>query len=173
MRVNAICPGFITTDVTAGNFTPEQDRMILEAFPMGRAGIASAEIIILADPQPPVGHRAVAAPFFAEKDGACVLSVAYALLIGRLTHHDATPRLIGNALVTIGKTIRRTLVQLALRMVVNLPVGLHTPPVGTNLLISSSPLRPREWASLPLNARCCPSAWWLPWCLRSSPAFPQ
>ncbi|WP_128253762.1 SDR family NAD(P)-dependent oxidoreductase [Falsirhodobacter deserti] len=41
VRVNAICPGFIATDITAGKLTPEQDKMILEGIPMGRAGEAS------------------------------------------------------------------------------------------------------------------------------------
>ena len=41
VRVNAICPGFIATDITAGKLTPEMDRAILEGIPMGRAGEAS------------------------------------------------------------------------------------------------------------------------------------
>ncbi len=41
IRVNAICPGFIATDITAGKLTPDMHRMILEGIPMGRAGEAS------------------------------------------------------------------------------------------------------------------------------------
>ncbi|WP_169961482.1 SDR family NAD(P)-dependent oxidoreductase [Oceaniglobus indicus] len=41
VRVNAICPGFIATDITAGKLTPEQERGILEGIPMGRVGQAS------------------------------------------------------------------------------------------------------------------------------------
>lgn len=41
VRVNAICPGFIATDITAGKLTPEQQQMVLDGIPMGRAGAAS------------------------------------------------------------------------------------------------------------------------------------
>ncbi|WP_430511486.1 SDR family NAD(P)-dependent oxidoreductase [Pannonibacter phragmitetus] len=41
VRVNAICPGFIATDITAGKLTPEMKEMILAGIPMGRAGTAS------------------------------------------------------------------------------------------------------------------------------------
>ncbi|MFP1631655.1 SDR family NAD(P)-dependent oxidoreductase [Zhengella sp. ZM62] len=41
VRVNAICPGFIATDITAGKLTPEMKEQILEGIPMGRAGEAS------------------------------------------------------------------------------------------------------------------------------------
>jgi NAD(P)-dependent dehydrogenase (short-subunit alcohol dehydrogenase family) len=41
VRVNAICPGFIATDITAGRLTPEMNRTILEGIPMGRTGEAS------------------------------------------------------------------------------------------------------------------------------------
>ncbi len=41
VRVNAICPGFIATDITAGKLTAEQQKMVLEGIPMGRAGAAS------------------------------------------------------------------------------------------------------------------------------------
>jgi NAD(P)-dependent dehydrogenase (short-subunit alcohol dehydrogenase family) len=41
VRANAICPGFIATDITAGKLTPEQRQMVLEGIPMGRAGEAS------------------------------------------------------------------------------------------------------------------------------------
>ena len=40
VRVNAICPGFIVTDITAGKLTPEMNKTILEGIPMGRAGNA-------------------------------------------------------------------------------------------------------------------------------------
>lgn len=41
VRVNAICPGFIATDITAGKLTPEMMKTILDGIPMGRAGDAS------------------------------------------------------------------------------------------------------------------------------------
>jgi NAD(P)-dependent dehydrogenase (short-subunit alcohol dehydrogenase family) len=41
VRVNAICPGFIATDITAGKLTPEMNEQILAGIPMGRAGAAS------------------------------------------------------------------------------------------------------------------------------------
>ncbi|MCB1994226.1 MAG: SDR family oxidoreductase, partial [Geminicoccaceae bacterium] len=40
VRVNAICPGFIATDITAGKLTPEMHDAIIAAIPMGRAGEA-------------------------------------------------------------------------------------------------------------------------------------
>lgn len=41
VRVNAICPGFIGTDITAGKLTPEMESAILSGIPMGRIGVAS------------------------------------------------------------------------------------------------------------------------------------
>lgn len=41
VRVNAICPGFIATDITAGKLTPEMMKTILDGIPMGRAGDAA------------------------------------------------------------------------------------------------------------------------------------
>lgn len=41
VRSNAICPGFIATDITAGKLTAEQQKMVLDGIPMGRAGEAS------------------------------------------------------------------------------------------------------------------------------------
>lgn len=41
VRVNAICPGFIATDITAGKLTPQMREQILAGIPMGRAGEAS------------------------------------------------------------------------------------------------------------------------------------
>lgn len=41
IRVNAICPGFIGTDITAGKLTAEMQDAILAGIPMGRAGKAS------------------------------------------------------------------------------------------------------------------------------------
>ncbi|NIA70637.1 SDR family oxidoreductase [Pelagibius litoralis] len=40
VRANALCPGFIDTDITAGKLTPEQREMVLDGIPMGRAGRA-------------------------------------------------------------------------------------------------------------------------------------
>lgn len=41
IRVNAICPGFIDTDITAGRLTDEMRERIRSAIPMGRVGEAS------------------------------------------------------------------------------------------------------------------------------------
>ena len=41
IRANAICPGFIATDITAGKLTPAMKEQILAGIPMGRAGVAS------------------------------------------------------------------------------------------------------------------------------------
>lgn len=41
IRVNAICPGFIATDITGGALTDEMTRTILDGIPMGRVGEAS------------------------------------------------------------------------------------------------------------------------------------
>ncbi|MCB1972489.1 MAG: glucose 1-dehydrogenase [Geminicoccaceae bacterium] len=40
IRVNAVCPGFIATDITAGRLTPQMLEGILSGIPMGRAGEA-------------------------------------------------------------------------------------------------------------------------------------
>jgi NAD(P)-dependent dehydrogenase (short-subunit alcohol dehydrogenase family) len=40
IRVNAICPSFIDTDITAGMMTPERMQMIVTSVPMGRPGHA-------------------------------------------------------------------------------------------------------------------------------------
>jgi len=41
VRSNAICPGFIATDITGGKLTPDMMTQILAGIPMGRAGEAS------------------------------------------------------------------------------------------------------------------------------------
>jgi NAD(P)-dependent dehydrogenase (short-subunit alcohol dehydrogenase family) len=41
VRVNAICPGFIATDITAGKLSPEMMATVLAGIPMGRAGEAA------------------------------------------------------------------------------------------------------------------------------------
>ncbi|MGE4371986.1 MAG: SDR family NAD(P)-dependent oxidoreductase [Xanthobacter sp.] len=40
VRVNAVCPGFIATDITAGKLTKEMHASVLAGIPMGRAGEA-------------------------------------------------------------------------------------------------------------------------------------
>ncbi|SLN62905.1 3-oxoacyl-[acyl-carrier-protein] reductase FabG [Aquimixticola soesokkakensis] len=40
IRLNALCPGFIATDITAGKLTDAQRASVLEGIPMGRAGTA-------------------------------------------------------------------------------------------------------------------------------------
>ncbi len=41
IRSNAVCPGFIATDITGGKLSPEMLDQILDGIPMGRAGEAS------------------------------------------------------------------------------------------------------------------------------------
>ncbi|MCF8482445.1 MAG: glucose 1-dehydrogenase [Rhodospirillum sp.] len=41
VRVNAVCPGFIATDITAGKLTEEMRQSVLAGIPLGRAGEAS------------------------------------------------------------------------------------------------------------------------------------
>lgn len=41
VRVNAVCPGFIATDITAGKLSAEQQKLVLDGIPMGRVGEAS------------------------------------------------------------------------------------------------------------------------------------
>lgn len=40
IRVNAVCPGFIATDITAGKMTEEMNTKVMAGIPMGRAGRA-------------------------------------------------------------------------------------------------------------------------------------
>jgi NAD(P)-dependent dehydrogenase (short-subunit alcohol dehydrogenase family) len=40
IRVNAVCPSFIDTDITAGSMTPERLQQIVASVPLGRAGHA-------------------------------------------------------------------------------------------------------------------------------------
>jgi NAD(P)-dependent dehydrogenase (short-subunit alcohol dehydrogenase family) len=40
VRANAVCPGFIATDITGGRLTDEMMATILDGIPMGRAGAA-------------------------------------------------------------------------------------------------------------------------------------
>jgi NAD(P)-dependent dehydrogenase (short-subunit alcohol dehydrogenase family) len=40
VRVNAVCPGFIDTDITAGKLSEEARADVIAAIPMGRAGSA-------------------------------------------------------------------------------------------------------------------------------------
>lgn len=60
------------------------------------------------------------------------------LIVGAFLDLPAAVLLLGPLFVTIGNAIGLDLVQLCLMMVVNLAIGLHTPPVGTTLFISSS-----------------------------------
>ncbi|MDP5308458.1 TRAP transporter large permease [Paracoccus spongiarum] len=60
------------------------------------------------------------------------------LVVGAFLDLPAAVLLLGPLFVTIGQAIGMDLVQLGLMMVVNLAVGLYTPPVGTTLFISAS-----------------------------------
>lgn len=40
IRANAVCPGFIATDITAGKMTEEMNAKVMAGIPMGRAGKA-------------------------------------------------------------------------------------------------------------------------------------
>lgn len=60
------------------------------------------------------------------------------LVVGMFLDLPAAVLLLGPLFVTIGKTIGLDPVQLVLMMVINLSIGLYTPPVGTTLFISSA-----------------------------------
>lgn len=60
------------------------------------------------------------------------------LIVGMFLDLPAAVLLLGPLFVTIGRAIGLDLVQLGLMMVVNLSIGLYTPPVGTTLFISSA-----------------------------------
>lgn len=60
------------------------------------------------------------------------------LVVGAFLDLPAAVLLLGPLFVTIGQAIGLDLVQLGLMMVVNLAVGLYTPPVGTTLFISAA-----------------------------------
>lgn len=59
------------------------------------------------------------------------------LIVGAFLDLPAAVLLLGPLFVTIGQAIGIDLVQLGLMMVVNLSIGLYTPPVGTTLFIST------------------------------------
>ena len=58
------------------------------------------------------------------------------LVVGAFLDLPAAVLLLGPLFVTIGQSIGLDPVQLGLMMVVNLAIGLYTPPVGTTLFIS-------------------------------------
>ncbi len=60
------------------------------------------------------------------------------LVIGTFLDLPAAILLLGPIFVTIGQAIGLDAVQLGLMMVLNLSIGLYTPPVGTTLFISSA-----------------------------------
>lgn len=60
------------------------------------------------------------------------------LVVGAFLDLPAAVLLLGPLFVTIGNAIGLDLVQLGLMMVVNLAIGLYTPPVGTTLFISAA-----------------------------------
>lgn len=60
------------------------------------------------------------------------------LLVGTVLDLPAAVLLLGPIFVSIGHAIGLDPVQLGLMMVVNLSIGLYTPPVGTTLFISSA-----------------------------------
>lgn len=60
------------------------------------------------------------------------------LIVGAFLDLPAAVLLLGPLFVTIGQAIGLDPVQLGLMMVVNLSIGLYTPPVGTTLFISSA-----------------------------------
>lgn len=60
------------------------------------------------------------------------------LVVGTFLDLPAAVLLLGPLLVTVGQAIGLDLVQLGLMMVVNLSIGLYTPPVGTTLFISAA-----------------------------------
>jgi tripartite ATP-independent transporter DctM subunit len=60
------------------------------------------------------------------------------LIVGAFLDLPAAVLLLGPLFVTIGNAIGLDPVQLGLMMVVNLSIGLYTPPVGTTLFISAA-----------------------------------
>ena len=60
------------------------------------------------------------------------------IIVGTFLDLPAAVLLLGPLFVTIANAIGLDLVQLGLMMVVNLAVGLYTPPVGTTLFISAA-----------------------------------
>jgi len=60
------------------------------------------------------------------------------LVVGAFLDLPAAVLLLGPIFVTIGQAIGLDPVQLGLMMVVNLSIGLYTPPVGTTLFISAA-----------------------------------
>lgn len=60
------------------------------------------------------------------------------LIVGAFLDLPAAVLLLGPIFVSIGQAIGLDPVQLGLMMVVNLSIGLYTPPVGTTLFISAS-----------------------------------
>ncbi|PHP65219.1 hypothetical protein CSC94_20110 [Zhengella mangrovi] len=60
------------------------------------------------------------------------------LVVGAFLDLPAAVLLLGPLFVTVGQAIGLDLVQLGLMMVVNLSIGLYTPPVGTTLFISAA-----------------------------------
>ena len=67
------------------------------------------------------------------------------LVVGTFLDLPAAVLLLGPLFVTIGNAIGLDPVQLGLMMVVNLSVGLYTPPVGTTLFISAAIARTSIW----------------------------
>ena len=63
---------------------------------------------------------------------------AVMLVVGAFLDLPAAVLLLGPIFVTIGQAIGLDPVQLGLMMVVNLSIGLYTPPVGTTLFISAA-----------------------------------
>lgn len=63
------------------------------------------------------------------------------LIIGAFLDLPAAVLLLGPIFVTIGEAIGLGPVQLGLMMVINLSIGLYTPPVGTTLFISAAIVR--------------------------------
>ena len=60
------------------------------------------------------------------------------LLIGTILDLPAAMLLLGPLFIGIGTAIGMDPVQLGLMMVINLAIGLYTPPVGTTLFISAT-----------------------------------
>lgn len=60
------------------------------------------------------------------------------LIVGAFLDLPAAVLLLGPLFVTIAQTIGMDPIQLGLMMVVNLSIGLYTPPVGTTLFISAA-----------------------------------
>jgi len=93
---------------------------------------------ILTAEQVPQGLAAWVTSAFSERWMVILALNIVMLIVGAFLDLPAAVLLLGPLFVTIGHSIGLDPVQLGLMMVVNLAIGLYTPPVGTTLFISAA-----------------------------------